>query len=154
MVHTREQAMNLVSCLRRLYLTMLESGVQEFLRTEGRVDIDEFAHEACNFNGLGLFLNLDKEVNNKVRHLFINILPPEVSQQLIDGEYSIDKLLLSWPVGHLDSCPPKIVHGKIATTELIAGVGNYEDTFANPPVPSPKTLAECYAKENYDVDDC
>ena len=46
MVHTRERctrlggAMNLVSCLRRLYLTMLESGVQEFLRTEGRVAMD------------------------------------------------------------------------------------------------------------------
>ena len=132
--------MNLVSCLRRLYLTMLESGVQEFLRTEGRVAMDgnASAHEACNFNGLGLFLNLDKEVNDKVRHLYTNILPPEVSQQLLEGEYSIDKLLLSWPVGHLDSCPPKIVHGKIATTELIAGVGNYEDTFANPPCPLPK----------------
>ena len=46
MVHTRELctrlggAMNLVSCLRRLYLTMLESGVQEFFRTEGRVAMD------------------------------------------------------------------------------------------------------------------
>ena len=77
--------MNLVSCLRRLYLTMLESGVQEFLRTEGRVAMDgnASAHEACNFNGLGLFLNLDKEVNDHVRHLYTNVLPPEVSQELL-----------------------------------------------------------------------
>ena len=109
--------------------------------------------KACNFNGLGLFLNLDKEVNDHVRHLYTNVLPPEVSQELLEGQHSIDKLLLSWPVGHLPSCPPKVVHGKIAIAELIAGVGNYEDTFSHPPVLSPQTLAECYAKEKYSGDD-
>jgi len=54
----------------------------------------------------------------------------------------------------MESCPSKVVNGKLSIVEKIAGKDNYEDTFPEPPVPNPTTLEQCYKKENYTDDDC
>jgi len=134
-------AIELQSFLKRLYLNILESGLQKYLNVKSP---SEFA----NSNAFGYILSRDEEINYDADDWFGKLTPDE-QQQFVQAVAKGVIFLLTWPPGKRENHRAKFKHAKIAIAERVCGEGNWRDSYDQPPVPKPKCAADVYAWERF-----
>merc|ERR1719443_1956208 len=92
-------AIKLVGCLRRLYLSTLESGAQEKFEADGA------QHEAVNFTFLGWFFFEWFRVLAELKRFF-DLFSPQERQRLLEDSWKMNTALLTWPAGQMSDAPP------------------------------------------------
>jgi len=135
-------AIKLVGCLRRLYLSTLESGAQVKLKASGA------EHEAVNYTFLGWFFYEMPRVVAEVKRFF-DLFPEEERRQLLEQGWTMDTAILTWPAGKLSDAPPLLASVHILFAEAIFGIGNWVDALPFPPVADPKKIQQCFDSSKY-----
>ncbi len=147
--------MVLQSCLRRLTLSFLESGTQMYLEREKLVRIDgrTCQHEPLNSNALDFALNMDANVTEHVRQLFVNFEQMGISRdRLLKEEHALPHLRDSWPPGKTKACPSECISVQVLMASLISP--HVLDAFNEPPKIDAETLDEAYDTNNYTHQQC
>ncbi|EJK52442.1 hypothetical protein THAOC_28278, partial [Thalassiosira oceanica] len=124
--------------LLRLYLTIIESGLQVLLKKGGDM------HEAVNNSLMGFFFSAMREIWAAVLTLH-----GKLPETVFTEPQLLRPWLLSWAPGRLASYPESLVSAKVIIVEKISGGIPWTNAFADPPNNRPGNVSECYDTNQY-----
>ena len=131
-------AIIMAGCLLRLYLMVIESGLQVFLGSGGD------RHEAVNNSLMGFFFSAMDEIWEAVEKLF-SILP----RSFLTERQVLRPALSSWAPGRVKGACPQLIGVTVLIMNMIFGEGGWVDVFLNPPCENPPTVDLCFNTDLY-----
>ena len=133
-------AIIMAGCLLRLFLMIIESGLQVMLGSSTSGDM----HEAVNNSFMGFFFSAMAEIWKAVTALF-DVLP----RSLLTKPQKIRTALSSWAPARIKGALPDLIGVTVLIMDMIFGKDGWVDIFLNVPYDDPLTTQQCFDTNGY-----